>query len=155
MAERVRGAGAARTCCKRRRQHASRRSIGFAALPHAVVLHVFSCLPADERARAAVICRAWRAAVAEPSLWTRLDLSPASGVRMPVTDAVLRGAAALARGGLKVLILNECEAPLVTQEARLEVVAANSGSLRQMSCYFEDAVLSAGSVEEMVLFTPS
>ena len=124
-------------------------ALGFAALPHAVALQIFALLPVDQRARAAVICRAWRAIVAEPSLWTRLDLSPSSGVQQPVTDAVLRGAAALARGALEVLVLDACD---TSPEAELEVVAANAGSLRELSCCSDDeSVLSAGCVEELVL----
>ena len=57
--------------------------LGFAHLPHAVVRHILSYVPADARARAAIVCRAWRDTVADTSLWTVLDLSPASGVCHP------------------------------------------------------------------------
>ena len=70
--------------------------------------------------------------MATRSLWTRLDLSRASGVRHPVSDAVLRGAAARAGGELVLLNLDECSA--TTHDARLEVVAANGGSLRKLFC---------------------
>ena len=143
-------------------------ALGFASLPHAVALQIFALLPVDARARAAhfftmlteasslisIICRAWRAAVAEPSLWTRLDLSTASGVKHPVTNAVLRGAAALARGRLEVLVLDDSDA---TQDARLEVVAANAGTLRELSCCYyddDDSVLRAGFVEPLMLAAP-
>ena len=117
-----------------------------------MALHVFSFLPADARARAAVICRAWRAAVAEPSLWTRLDLSIASGVKHPVSDAVLRGAAALARGALEVLDLS-CRGP--TRRARLKVVVANAGSLLELSCCFDDgAVLGFRAEEQLARAAP-
>ena len=86
------------------------------------------------------------------SLWTRLDLSPTSGVKQPVSDAVLRGAAARARGAMEVLVLDGyCE---LTQEARLEVVAANGGSLRELSCCYYNAALLAGWVEELSLAAP-
>ena len=128
-------------------------ALGFASLPHAVALYVFSFLPADQRARAAVICRAWCAAVAEPSLWTRLDLSPASGVLQPVTDAMLRGAAALARGALEVLVLDGCDA--ISQDVQTEIVTANSGSLRELSCCYENGTaLFAGVLEALVLAAP-
>ena len=97
-----------------------------------MVRHILSYVPADARARAALVCRAWRGTVADPLPWTVLDLSPASGVAQPVSDATLRGAAALARGGLTVLCLDDCGA--LTQEARLEVVTENAGSLRELSC---------------------
>ena len=129
-------------------------ALGFASLPHAVALQIFALLPADARARAGIVCRAWRAAVAEPSLWTRLDLSHARGVKQPVSAAVLRGAAALARGALEVLVLDGGD---MTQDARLEVVevvAANAGSLRELSCCFDNAVLLAGWVEELALAAP-
>ena len=113
-----------------------RRALGFLDLPHAVALQILSRLPADERARTALVCRFWRSTVADASLWTVLDLSPASGVAQPVTDATLRGAAALARGGLTVLCLDGCYR--LSQEAQLEVVTANAGSLRELSCKFID-----------------
>ena len=134
------------------RARGSRRGgLGFASLPHSVALQIFALLPADQRARAAVICRAWRAIVAEPCLWTRLDLSPASGVKRPVTDAVLRGAAALARGALEVLDLGDCD---TSPEAELEVIVANAGSLRELSWCCDDAVLKAGWVEKLALAAP-
>ena len=132
-----------------------RSALGFASLPHAVALHVFSFLPADARARATVVCRAWRATVLDPSLWMRLDLSPASGVPHPVSDAVLRGAAALARGTLEVLVLDYCTE--LTQEAWLEVVAGNAGRLRKLSCCYDirqTALLRAGSVEALSRAAP-
>ena len=127
-------------------------ALGFASLPHAVALRIFALLSADTRARATVVSRAWRATVLEPSLWTRLDLSPLSGVKQPVSDAVLRGAAALARGALEVLVLDDCLE--LTQQARLEVVAANAGSMRELSCCFDSAVLRAGPVEALSLAAP-
>ena len=39
----------------------------------------------------------------DPQLWTVLDMSRASGVAHPVSDATLRGAAARARGQLTML----------------------------------------------------
>ena len=106
--------------------------LGFANLPHTVALHVLSFVPADARARSALVCRFWRDTVADAKLWTALDLSPASGVAQPVTDAMLRGAAALARGGLEALCLDGCD-ELPPQETLVEVVVANAGSLRQLS----------------------
>jgi hypothetical protein len=82
---------------------AERASSALSPLPHAVVLHIFSLLPADARARAACVCRGWGYVLSELSLWTRLDLLPSSGVRVRVTDAVLAGAAAKARGQLAAL----------------------------------------------------
>ncbi len=51
----------------------------------ALLQSVLARLPVDARARACVVCRAWNAALAERSLWARLDLSLASGVAVTVT----------------------------------------------------------------------
>ena len=126
-------------------------ALGFADLPHAVTLHIFSCVPADARARAALVCRAWHVTVSDPQLWTVLDMSRMAyrnGFRwQPVSDAMLRGAAALARGGLTALCLDECN--LLTNEARLEVVRANAGSLRELSCVAVVAISGAHVLELM------
>ena len=119
--------------------------VGFSCLPHAVALHILSFVPADARARAALVCRAWRVTAADARLWTVLDLSPASGVAQPVTDATLRGAAALARGGLTALCLDDCRG--MSHEAQLEVVTANASSLRELSCMF--APFITAHVEEL------
>jgi hypothetical protein len=55
-------------------------------LPMSLVQHIFSLLPADARARAACMRRSWCATLLEPSMWTRLNLSPSSGVTREVTD---------------------------------------------------------------------
>jgi hypothetical protein len=96
------------------------------------VLHIFSLLPVDCRLRCSEVCRDWRAALAERSLWTRLDVTAESGVRVReganVND-LLRCAAARAGGGLQALHI--CEEH-VTHEALLEVLAANAGALREL-----------------------
>ena len=128
---------------------------GFGSLPHAVALLVLPFVPADARARAALVCRAWRDTVADAGLWTVLDLSIASAVAHPVLDATLRGAAALARGGLTALCLDDCDE--LTQEARLEVVTANAGSLRALSCKFtieDKQVLRPDAVRELAVAAP-
>ena len=128
--------------------------LGFADLPLAVALHIFSYVPLFARARAALVCRAWRDIVADPELWTVLDLSPASGMAQPVWDATLLGAAALARGQLTVLRLDDCR--VLTDEARLAVVTANAGSLRELSCQFEydHAYLSSVHVGHLAAAAP-
>ena len=130
--------------------------LGFQHLPDTVVHHVLSYVPADARARAALVCRAWRDTLADARLWTVLDLSPAGGVAQPVSDATLRGAAALARGGLTVLCFDACGE--LTQEARLEVVTANAGSLRELSCASMDSseakYLNFSQVQELAGAAP-
>jgi hypothetical protein len=99
-------------------------------LPLSLVHHIFSLLPPDVRARCACVCRGWHTTLLEPSLWTRLNLSPSSGVRVRVADAVLAGAAAKARGQLTALNILGCEA--VSFDALLAVVRANGDALREL-----------------------
>jgi hypothetical protein len=101
-----------------------------APLPHALVLHILSLLPVDARLRCAEVCRSWRAALEERSLWLRLDLS-ASGVspKREATDVLLHAAAAHARGQLQALDMRGCTR--VTCEALLAVLTAN-GALREL-----------------------
>ncbi len=77
------------------------------ALPLPLVLHIFSLLPVDTRLRCAEVCRGWRSVLLERSLWTRLDLSEAPGVRGAALAALLRCAAARAGGSLHTLFLPE------------------------------------------------
>jgi hypothetical protein len=115
-------------------------------LPPALVRDIFLHMPADQRARAACVCRAWREALADPALWLRLDLSVSSGVTCRVDGAALRYAAARARGGLEALDITD-QSPLCAwayyyyyaaegqaqpwAEVRA-VCAANASSLRQL-----------------------
>jgi len=46
-----------------------------ASMPLPVAQLAFLALPADARRRACCVCRAWRDALADPSLWSRLDMS--------------------------------------------------------------------------------
>jgi hypothetical protein len=104
---------------------------------------IFARLPADLRARCACVCRAWRAAVAERSLWTRLDVSRGtSGVTCRVDDAMLRAVTARAGGRLQALDVSD-QAPtinfdaegtrLLSEDALLAVVAANADTLRELA----------------------
>ena len=54
--------------------------VRFDTLPEPVLRILFLALPVDERARAACVCRSWRAFLADPSLWQVLDLRPSGGV---------------------------------------------------------------------------
>jgi len=47
----------------------------FASLPLPLVQRIFLALPPDSRGRACCVCRAWRDVLADPALWTRLDMS--------------------------------------------------------------------------------
>ena len=96
-------------------------------LPREVQAHIWELIPVDERVCLASTSRAWRAALAPPALWEVLDLSVASGVRVPVTDAVLRTASARARGTLRVLNLDGATA--VSLRAVFDVACANGATL--------------------------
>jgi hypothetical protein len=100
------------------------------SLPHAVLQVVFAQLPVDLRARCSCVCRGWRDALAERSLWTRLDVSRTSGITFAVTDAFLRGAAARAGGALQSVDVSGCH--VVSHEALLAVAAANAATLREV-----------------------
>lgn len=104
-------------------------------LPLALVLKVFACLTVDERARAALVSRSWRAALGDLSLWTRLDLGDDCGVRQErITDAFLLGAAAKARGQLQALtLLNYLADGRLSRDAVLDVVRANAESLTDVT----------------------
>jgi hypothetical protein len=113
---------------------AERATSALSPLPLSVVLHIFSLLPVDSRLRCAEVCRGWRAVLLERSLWTRLDLTRASGVHVRVhprhvCEVVLRHAAARAGGGLRSLHIDKS---FVTHAALLEVAAANAGALREL-----------------------
>jgi hypothetical protein len=111
-----------------------------APLPLPLVLHIFSLLPVDCRLRCCEVCRGWRSVLLERSLWTRLDLTAASGVRVPgcrrdSMDALLRCAAARAGGGLQCLRVDK------THVSHLEVhavAAANAGALRELHAHAAD-----------------
>ena len=134
------------------RQH---NALRFSSLPHAVALQIFAAIPPAARARAALVSRAWRDGIAEPSVWTRLDLSRARGGA--VTDAALRGAVARARGQLTVLAVECAEGAEVSQNALMEVLTAHVGSLRELHLCADDEgsrIFSVAYVERLVRAAP-
>jgi hypothetical protein len=101
------------------------------ALPEPVLRVIMLALPADARARAACVCRSWRAFVADPSLWLQLDLTPAGGVAAErVTENLARGAVARAAGHLRVLSL--CYGALRALNV-LAVIESNGAELQQVN----------------------
>jgi hypothetical protein len=101
--------------------------VTFASLPLVLAQRIFLALLVDERARACCVSRAWRDALADPALWTRLDMS---GVRpwRPLLPMLL-GALDRARGELLALDLSQ---RYVAQDDLLPVLTANAGSLREL-----------------------
>lgn len=127
-----------------------------AVLPSPLARKVFKRLPADQRARAALVCRRWRAALADPSLWTKLDLSSGGGVVCRVYGDVLRAAAARACGGLVALAVPLSDilfAPL------LAVVAENATTLPELSldgrALFNQRELNENHLLDLLLLAPA
>jgi hypothetical protein len=111
-----------------------RETSALSPLPLAIVIYIFSLLPVDCRLRCLEVCRGWRAVLLERSLWTRLDMTAAGGVRAPndSLNGLLRCAAARAGGALHSLCV---EKYAVSAEALREVAAANAGALRQLQLH--------------------
>jgi hypothetical protein len=128
-------------------------------LPLPLSQRIFLLLPLDERARAALVCRAWCALLSEVSLWTRLDLSRASGLAhcVHITDAFLRGAAAKACGGLTALDVSG--SPHVSCAALLEVLRRNAGALRTLRMGSDGAevqrVVPLSNIEQLLSAAPA
>jgi hypothetical protein len=114
-----------------------RESSALPPLPLSLSLAVFTLLPVDARLRCREVCRGWRAVLRERSLWLRLDLSEASGLARPATDALLRAAAAPAGGQLHFLDVSECEG--ITHACLLAAATANAGALRVLHAHTADA----------------
>ena len=72
-------------------------AVGLETLPRVILQHILALSPVDARARAACVCRALRDAAADPAVWTRLDMSAASGMTCTF-EAALRGALARSSG---------------------------------------------------------
>jgi hypothetical protein len=119
------------------------------ALPPSLLRDIFLRLPADQRARCAVVSVGWRAAVADPALWRRLDLSAASGVTCRVDAAAVRAATARARGGLESL---DITGPDEISDALLEVAAGNAASLRELRLA---CCLSARQLQALLAAAPA
>jgi hypothetical protein len=103
----------------------------FAALPHALVLHVLSLLPVDTRLRCVEVCRGWR--VALESLWARLDLSENCGVpaaRLEAADGLLAAAALRAGGQLHSLDVTGCIG--LECAALIRLVGDSGATLREL-----------------------
>ena len=113
------------------------------SLPPFLLHEVISRLPADARARAACVCRAWHVALADPALWTRLDLTRKAGVTCPLNEAALLAAAARAQGRLEALAVGTF-ADKATEWRVLCAVAAANPSLRKISASCLSVVFREG-----------
>jgi hypothetical protein len=134
----------------------ARDAATFASLPLPLAQRIFLALPPDARGRASCVCRAWRDVLAEPALWTRLDMS---GVRSwrPFLP-VLHGAAGRARGRLQQVELSQERLSRELTMAVLQpVLTANAGSLRELRLYRvheSDYYVDAPTVQAVVAAAP-
>lgn len=101
-------------------------------LPPSVLREILRRLPVDQRARVACVCRRWRDVLADPTMWTVLDLT-APGIMHAerVTHARLLAAAAMARGRLEVLVFDHIRGAFMFH-VLLAIATANTASLREV-----------------------
>jgi hypothetical protein len=137
---------------------AERQSSALAPLPYALVLHIFSLLPVDQRMRCAEVCRGWRVVLSDASLWLRLDLSTAGGVaRKAATNALLRAAAARAAGGLRALDAADCGR--IPHDVVCAVAAEHAGALAELrvghsAAIFHHGALRPAGLEQLLRAAP-
>jgi len=106
----------------------------FASLPLPLAQRIFLALPVDTRITASFVCRAWKTMLADPALWTRLDLSADCGVRChnlgDQIDWLVTEGSARACGQLS-LPCNSRDFPCY-RETLLPLLAAHAGSMREL-----------------------
>jgi hypothetical protein len=103
-----------------------------ASLPPELLRRVLCLLPADVRARCALVCRSWRATLDDARLWGCLDVSK---LQRP-DDKKLLAASARARGQLA--LLHVPQRGRVSHSAVLSVARANAGALRELRLFWLD-----------------
>lgn len=130
-----------------------------ASFPLTIQLDLAARLTQSERGRLACVSRGWRIAMADPALWTALDITPGGGVR--TTDKVLARLAAKARGGLHTLSVSTggYGPNTVSHAALLRVVRTNAPTLRHLRLLSDDesgdaAATSVGGLAELLAAAP-
>jgi hypothetical protein len=103
-----------------------------ASLPRMLACAVFAHLPLRDRARAALVCRAWRDVSYDASLWTRLVLPAGQPYADDAFSALLLGAVSRARGSLAELHLSGGHTSHGTQTILPAVLALNARALRRL-----------------------
>ena len=109
-------------------------------LTNDLVRAVVLLLPVNRRLRCSELSRAWRALLKDPSLWSRLDLSRASGFSLPLfigfSLPLLRAALAKAGGQLCALDITgqqiDQHMPVYRFRLLFEVVTANAATLEEL-----------------------
>jgi hypothetical protein len=129
----------------------SRDEVTFASLPLPLARRIFLALPVDARGRASCVCRAWCDALADPSLWTRLDMSGVFRADWPRFEAVLRGAAGRSRGQLCLLDLSQQD---ITWNALRSLLCANADSLRELHLHSVEKNVWFSTVDAVVAAAP-
>jgi hypothetical protein len=116
-------------------------------LPEEALRVIMLALPLEARARAACVCRSWRAFLADPSLWLVLDLTGAGGVTTArMTENLVRGAVARAGGRLRILHYNR-----VPTDLMVEVLVSEGAELEQVHTTDD---LSVEDLEAMLAAAP-
>ena len=106
------------------------------ALPEEALRVIMLALPADARARAACVCRGWRAFLADPSLWQVLDLTPAGGVVAErVTENLVRGAVARAAGQLRSFSFEHKPDVMMVNESLTDMIVSNGAELQTVTLF--------------------
>jgi hypothetical protein len=106
-----------------------RAPLQLSALPLSCLLLIFARVPVDTRLRCSEVCRAWRAAVADPSVWRHVDLSCHGGIAgKHCGEALLRAAIVRARGSLQALDVPG-RLHNISHAATFAAVAASANSL--------------------------
>ena len=102
-------------------------------LPRGFVRAVFLLLPVDARLRCCEVSRAWRALLADASLFTSLTLSVCSGLSR-FSWPLLRAAVAMAGGQLRALDVTGQRLGVLTdlELEMLEIVVANAATLTDL-----------------------
>jgi hypothetical protein len=106
--------------------------LSFDALPEPALRVTMLALPVDARARAACVCRAWRAFLADPSLWQVLDLTFAGGFEAwRTTINLMRGAVKRAAGELRILRFQRV-GNLDMEKLFLDVILSDGAELQEV-----------------------
>jgi hypothetical protein len=99
----------------------------FASLPLPLAHRIFLALPPDARGRACCVCRAWRDALADPSLWTRLDMAGVDALEDENFLHWRQRFLAVLRGHGQLCQLDLSQQNYVVMDDLLPVLTANAG----------------------------
>ena len=136
------------------------------ASPHMVaeaLSLILPLLPLDSRARAACVCRAWRAATSHPALWEELSFE---GCAAPIDDATLASLCARTGAALRTLRLDSDECARVTAAGMLAALRGGGCvGVRRLSApfmstddvdgYNETKMLATEEVKELAAVCPA